>query len=284
MAGIKSNDTNHYSDMSAWGLKARVALTMGDYSNAAQYAEKAIQAAETTHGRALMTGSDLYCGFADITSDTNEAMYSAMTPDDQTVYFYSFMAYMSWNFNSSAVRSYVNCINKELYETMSDSDLRLEWWDPTGTAPVPASNFAKQPYQNRKFTARSSSNAVCDVAFMRLAEMYLIAAEGYARANQTDAAQKIFQKFQVTRDPKYLACTSTGEALINEIMNSRRVELWGEGQRFFDLKRLHQDLVRGSNSKLSEAGFLTKGADEKGWTYEIPQNEVDYNPLCTYNY
>lgn len=282
LAGIDVNDVNHFSSMSVAGFQARVALTKGEYAKAAQYAEQAIASAKNEFGRKLMDSSNLLCGFANINDDTKEVMWGAMTPDDKTVYFYSFMAYMSWNFNSSAVRSYVNCINKELYETMSESDIRLQWFDPTGTLKGPASNFKSFPYQNRKFTARSSSNAVCHVAFMRLAEMYLIAAEGYARAGQEAQAKAIFTEFQVTRDPEYTESANSGEALITEIMNSRRVELWGEGQRMFDLKRLGQKVVRDSQSDASLCGFIEKESTD--WVYEIPIHETDYNPACTKNY
>lgn len=281
LKGIEVNDVNHFSEKVVLGFLARVALTKGEYTKAAQYAEQAISVAEG-EGRKLMDESNLYCGFSNINDDTKEVLWGAMTPDDKTVYFYSFMAYMSWNFNSSAVRSYVNCINKELYHTMSETDLRLAWWDPTGTLKGPASNFKSYEYQNRKFTARSSSNAVCHVSFMRLAEMYLIAAEAYARAGQEPKAKAIFTKFQVTRDPAYTESNATGEALITEIMNSRRVELWGEGQRMFDLKRLGQKVVRDSQSDASLCGFIEKESTD--WVYEIPLHETDYNPACTKNY
>jgi hypothetical protein len=62
--------------------------------------------------------------------------------------------------------------------------------DPTGTAAVPASNYNKRKYQNRKFTARSTASAVGDFPFMRLAEMYLIAAEAYARSGNDTEAKK----------------------------------------------------------------------------------------------
>lgn len=231
LSGIKVNDVNHYSEMVAWGLKARVALTMQDYNNAAVYAGKSISLAEAG-GHQLMTGSQLNCGFANITTDTKEAMYAAMTPDDKTVYFYSYYAYMSWNFNSSAIRQGVKCINVDAYETMSETDLRRAWWDPTGEASVPSSSYAKNAYQNRKFTARSTADAVGDVAFMRLAEMYLTQAEALARAGKDSEAQAVFTKFQITRDPSYVSKGNIGDALAEEIMNSRRVELWGEGFRF----------------------------------------------------
>ena len=171
-----------------------------------------------------MTGSQLNCGFANITTDTKEAMYAAMTPDDKTVYFYSYYAYMSWNFNSSAIRQGVKCINVDAYETMSETDLRRAWWDPTGEASVPSSSYAKNAYQNRKFTARSTADAVGDVAFMRLAEMYLTQAEALARAGKDSEAQAVFTKFQITRDPSYVSKGNIGDALAEEIMNSRRVE------------------------------------------------------------
>lgn len=269
LAGIEVNDLNHYSEMVAWGLKARVALAMQDYTNAAKYAAKSISLAEE-EGRQLMSGDELYCGFADITSDTKEPMYAAMTPDDQTVYFYSFYAYMSWNFNSTAIRQGVKCINAETYDTMSETDQRRAWWDPTGEESVPTTSYAQNVYQNRKFTARSTANAVGDVAFMRLAEMYLTEAEALARAGKDSDAQTVFTAFQITRDPSYVSLGNTGDDLAEEIMNSRRVELWGEGFRFYDLKRLHQSISRGSNFAISFCTFLEKDKDADGWVWEIP--------------
>jgi hypothetical protein len=274
---------NHFNAMSAWGLKARVALAMQDYSNAATYAKKAKDAA-LAQGRTLMTGSQLNCGFATIATETKEAMFCALTQDDQTVYFYSFYAYMSWNFSSSAIRQGVKAINAETYDTMSETDLRRAWWDPTGTAEVPASNYSRIAYQNRKFTAVSTANAVGNVAFMRLAEIYLTEAEALARSNNLTEAQQVFTEFQVTRDPSYVATATSATQLIEEIMNSRRLELWGEGFRFYDLKRLGLPIKRGSNFDVSFCGFLEKDVDADGWVWEIPKSETNYNNLCTTNY
>lgn len=284
LKGIKVKDVNHYSEMVAWGLKARVALTMQDYTNAANYAGKSIALAEA-QGIELMQGDQLYCGFANITTDTKEAMYAAKTPNDMTVYFYSFYAYMSWNFNASAIRQGVKCISATAYNTMSDTDLRREWWDPSGTKDVPSTSYAKNIYQNRKFRARSTADAVGDVAFMRLSEMYLTQAEALARIGGKDSeAQTVFTKFQTTRDQSYTSKGNTGDALAEEVMNSRRVELWGEGFRFYDLKRLHLPIKRGSNFKVAFCSFLEKEADANGWVWEIPKKETDNNKLCTTNY
>ena len=286
LEGVKVNDVNHYSEMVAWGLKARVALAMQDYNNAATYAAKSINLAETGSKRKLMSGSELYCGFANITSDTKEAMYAAMTPNDKTVYFYSYYAYMSWNFSSTAIRQGVKCINADTYDTMSETDLRRAWWDPTGEAAVPAKNFIKNKYQNRKFTARSSADAVGDVAFMRLAEMYLTQAEALARAGKTTEAQEVFTKFQITRDPSYKSKGNSGDALAEEIMNSRRIELWGEGFSWYDCKRWGDPVVRPSIAEGGNYSQFVSGTfgfdksgnyDETFWKWIIPNRESDYN-------
>lgn len=280
----KAPDINHYTPKAVYGLKARVALTQQDYAKAAEYATQAITLAEAD-GHRLMTPDELMHGFANISTATKEAIYAALTRDDQTVYFYSFYAYMSWNFNSTAVRTGIKCISQSTYDMMSAGDLRRQWWDPSGTAAVPASNYDKSPYQNRKFTARSTANAVGDVAFMRLSELYLTAAEALARAGKEVDAKRYLHAFVTQRDPQYTGSQKTGNALAEEIMTHRRIELWGEGFRWFDLKRLNQPCERkGNNFSETFCGFIIRAQDADGWVYEIPKVETDYNRLMTLNY
>jgi len=147
----------HYTEKVVWGLKARVALTQQDYPKAADCASKAITLA-LAGGNKIMQTTELMNGFANITTATKDALYAAKTLDDQTVYFYSFYAYMSWNFNASAIRQGPKCINQATYDKMSATDLRRAWWDAAGTATVPATSYGKAKYQNRKFTARSTAD------------------------------------------------------------------------------------------------------------------------------
>lgn len=267
---LEGNDVDtldHYSEKVVWGMKARVAMAMNDYENAITYASKCIELSEN-EGYKLMAGDELYNGFSDITTKTKEALIADLA--EQSVYYYSFYAYMSWNFNSSAIRNGIKCINADTYALMSQTDLRRAWWDPTGTMETPSQSFRKFPYQNRKFMARATSDAVGEVAFMRLSEMYLTLAEAYVRAGYDIKAQEVFSKFQKTRDPEYVPKGNTGTALAEEIMNSRRIELWGEGFRFYDLKRLNLPIQRGSNFIESFCGFIHKEADAEGWTWVKP--------------
>ena len=283
LADYEPADVNHYSLAVVYGLKARALLTQQKYAEAAEAAVNAINTAEA-NGCQIMTPDELMNGFANITSATKEAMYAAMTQNDQTVYFYSFYAYMSWNFNSSSIRTGIKCISQSTYDLMSPTDLRRQWWDSTGQAEVPATSYNQRVYQNRKFTARSTADAVGDFAFMRISEMYLIAAEAYARSGQDANARQYLQALRDQRDPGYTT-TNSGEALIEEVMTNRRIELWGEGFRWFDLKRLGLPNDRtGSNFNATFCGFLHKDPDAAGWIFEIPKKETDFNSLCERNY
>ncbi|GHT53738.1 membrane protein [Bacteroidia bacterium] len=284
LAGYKAKDVTHYSEKVVWGLKARVALAQQNYTKAGEYAAKSIQVAES-EGLKMMDKSQLIDVFPDITTKTKDAMYASRTQDDQTVYFYSFYAYMSWNFNSTSIRTGIKCINQATYDLMSQTDLRRQWWDPTGTASVPATSYNQRKYQNRKFTARSTANAVGDFAYMRLTEIYLTAAEAYARAGNPTEAKKYFLPFVAQRDPDYTDLGNTGAALAEEIMIHRRIELWGEGFRLFDIKRLGLPINRnGSNYTQTFCGFLQKQPSDNVWEFEIPKAETDFNDLCKTNY
>ena len=289
LEGYKPNDINHYSQAVVYGLLARVALVQQNYKAAGDYAAKAIELAEAS-GHAIMNleqadPEQTPTVFPDISKETKDAMYAALTEDDQTVYFYSYYAFMSWNFNATVIRQGIKCISQSTYDLMSETDVRRAWWDPTGKAAVPTSSYTQAPYQNRKFTARSTADAVGDVAFMRLTEMYLIASEAYARADETTTAKQYFAKFIAERDPEYTDLGNTGHAFAEEVMNHRRLELWGEGFRWFDLKRLNLPVDRkGSNFNTTFCGFLYKAVDADGWVYEIPESETNYNKEIVKNY
>ncbi len=271
-----SDGLNHFSLATAYGIKARMALVQQNWTDAAKYADLAIQTAES-NGIRLQQGKELMNGFSDY-KENPEWMWGTIMNDDQTIYFFSYFAFMSWNFNSSNIRSNPKCILNKLYDKISDTDIRKGWWDSTGELPGPTNNFSKAKYQNRKFAVKSPSSAVGDVVYMRLAEMYLMKAEALARANKEAEAKQVLDKFVVTRDPEYKTSANTGEALIEEILTQRRIELWGEGYRFTDLKRLNMDLDRrDSNHQENVCRTMHVPAGDNRWEFLIPQKEMETN-------
>jgi hypothetical protein len=90
---------------------------------------------------------------------------------------------------------------------------------------------------------------------MRLAEVYLIAAEASLPGNEADARMYLNAVAQV-RDPSFTGFmqATTGTALLNAVVQERRKELAFEGDRFFDLNRLKRDIVRSANAGAVQAG------------------------------
>lgn len=154
-------------------------------------------------------------------------------------------------------------------------------------AVVPAGGVRKA-YMTQKFRLPGdapSTIANGDNVFMRAGEMYLIEAEAKARLGTDDAgARTALFTLVKARNPNYVLSTNSGQALIDEVLLHRRAELWGEGFRFFDLKRMNLDLNRnGSNHTVALATTMTVPAGDKQWQFLIPRGELNANPLCVQN-
>jgi hypothetical protein len=272
LAGYNRANKSHINLGVAQGVKARVALTQQNWSVAAAMAKAARQ------GYAPMSTTDYMKGFNDYTN--SEWIWGSHQQSDQTSYFYSFFAYMSADFNSTNVRTDPKGINSLLYNQIYATDIRKSLWDPTGTNtafPIPPGG-ARKPYMNRKFlSGGGSGSSIGDVPNMRAAEMYLIEAEANARIGGQDAAaQDVLFQLVSKRDAAYVKSTKTGQALINEILVQRRIELWGEGFRFYDLKRLNLALDRtGANHDAAVAVTLSIPSGDKQWEFLIPKSELD---------
>jgi starch-binding outer membrane protein, SusD/RagB family len=281
LAGYSRANKSHINQSVAKGFKARVALTQQDWTTAAQMANEARQ------GYNLMTATEYRSGFNNYTNQ--EWIWGLHQQADQTTYFYSFFAYMSADFNSTNIRGNPKAINSALYDKISLTDIRKQLWDPTGTNtsfPTPPGGVRKK-YMNRKFlSGGGSSSSIGDVPFMRAAEMYLIEAEARARAGQDVNAANVLYDLVIKRDPVYVLSTNTSQALIDEILIHRRIELWGEGFRFYDLKRTNSPLDRnGANHDTGlTGGLFSVPAGDVRWEFLIPQSEINNtNGVVTQN-
>lgn len=118
--------------------------------------------------------------------------------------------------------------------------------------------------------------------FIRSSEMVLVEAEANYFLNDETAARAALVELNATsgRNPEY-TCDKSGEALWNEIMDYRELELWGEGFAWSDYKRWNRDIVRhsfaeGGNAHISIAKTIPASGVNK-WTWDVPLNETDYN-------
>ena len=274
---------SHLNIKSAFAVRARVALTMQDYVNAAAYANQVI----TLGGHSLMSNAQYQAGFNDLSNP--EWIWGAYVQDDQGDTFGSYSGQISYNGNTSYVRGLPKRINSALYGQITSTDVRKKMWEPAPTTvnfPLPTTAFARSPFMSRKFSIRTIPT-IGDVPYIRLAEMYLIIAEANANilANQAAARTALFT-LAVNRDPSYVMSTNTGAALINEILIQRRIEFWAEGMRWFDLKRLNLPLDRSvvpNYVSASGGGTLQIPAGGNLWQFAIPLEEIQANPNTVQN-
>lgn len=285
LVGYTKPNNSHLDLRVAQGLKARVALVQQDWPTASTYAILA------RSGKSLMTNAAYTSGFNSYSN--SEWMWGSFVNELQSESFANFGAYMSRNFSSTVIRSCPKAIFNKLWDQFPATDVRTTIFSKTGLHPniTLVSTAVKFPYTSQKFLAVSTGDSRCDVPYMRIAEMYLIEAEAKAQMGDATASQALFTLIS-NRNPAYVKSTATGQALVNEIYLHRRIELWGEGFRFYDLKRTNSPLDRvgpttvpasTSNHITSVALVMNIPAGDIRWQWLFPRAEINANPAIIQN-
>ena len=259
---------------------------MGNWSVAASFASQV----KANHG--LMDFGAYAQGFRLNSESESEFIWASQIVEDQTDKWANYGAYVSRNFSSSSIRANPRSISSKLYDLISPTSVHKSLYDPTGehldlqASGVDIVSSAKRyPYTNQKFIAVSTSDSRVHVPHMRVSEMYLTEADALAQNGQAGPAAQVLYDYAVERDPSYTLSANTGQALLDEISVLRRIELWGEGFRWYDLKRLNQALDRtGANHSVSITnGVLEVPAGDAMWVWDIPRDEMDANPNMVQN-
>jgi len=284
----------HIDKSVAQGIKARVALTQQNWTDAAYYAQEALK------GYQLMSNNAYLDGFTDMKN--SEWMWGAHQLPEQLPAYGSFYAYMSSNFNSSHTRPNPKKISITLYNSLSNTDVRKKLFCDNvndyvnfpgvidASTGQPAGSQIRALYMQKKFVVSDPAVSAGDIPYMRVAEMYLIAAEAKAKLGLINEAADIIDVLAKNRDPNYTRpdnISDIGNDNNGLIMMQRRIELWGEGFRFLDLKRLKLSLDRsgtGSTTTLANVGVTTPiNADNVRWQFLIPRREMQANPYMVQN-
>ncbi len=263
-AGVSRGNKSEININVAKGIKARVALTIG------QYAIAEAMAKEARTGFTLTNNYD--GGFNDSTDP--EWMWGAVLIDEQQTSYASFFSHVDPDFGGYASLGNQKMASTAIYNFMSSTDIRKSLF---------VSLSASKPRVGYKFTGFGEWTN--DYLYMRSAEMYLIEAEAQARLGKTGDAQTTIFTLVSKRDPEYVKPALTGTALVDHILMQRRCELWGEGQRLFDIKRLNIAMDRrglGHTESLWNAASNYPAGD-KNLTFLIPKQEIDANPNMVQN-
>jgi ragB/susD domain protein len=273
LTGYRRSDKQSINKNVVSGFLARYYMEAKNYTLAAQYANEARQ------GYTPMSAAQLMDGFDDISNP--EWMWGADIDGSTSTIYASFFSHMSNMNRGYAGLGVQKMIDKRLYNKISSTDYRKQWFlgSDTNVTQIGVTVPVKLPqYSNLKFQDASGSSFVGDYVYMRAAEMYFIEAEAYARLGNNTQAQDVLYDIMSKRDPSYVKSTSTGNTLLEEIMVNKRIELWGEGQNFFDQKRWGVSLDRTySGTNHFSSGQLNIATGDSKFNFMIPQAELDAN-------
>ncbi len=279
-----------------YGVFAKVMLVMNKWEEAAKYARLAIESSnaapysiEELKKPALNTASASSWMWANLITEENDIVKTGIINWPSHLCSFTGNGYTT----AGAFRS----VNSNLWNKISESDIRKHsWWvDGEMKAPYtdnidvkgeplaeylgfdPYTNIKFGPYQNIMLNTINAS----DWPMMRIEEMYFIEAEALGMTSLPQGKKALEDFMNAYRYPNadYRAEVSSSEELQDEIWLQRRIEFWGEGLAFFDLKRLKKPVVRivdGKTSYPKDARFVIP-ADDPIMLWLIPQKEIEAN-------
>lgn len=241
---LPTTNNGRATSWAAKALLARVYFDMADYNNAHTYSNDVI-----TNG-AFTLGTSVTAPFRNVgpTQANGGVIFQIIniTGDDNS----SKLRGEFWNSNASSVIFYMN---PAFYSTFAVTDARRKLLIDTSTA--------------KKFSLKYSGSNAVNIPVIRLAEIYLIRAEstvrkgGYVAANVRADYNNLRTLAGLLPD----LISSTDPALLSAIQSERRFELATEGDRYYELRRLKQQ-IRG----------LT--FNDKTQLLKIPDSETRANP------
>tara|TARA_R110002124_G_scaffold171904_1_gene339587 strand:+ start:3070 stop:4527 length:1458 start_codon:yes stop_codon:yes gene_type:complete len=250
------------------GIYARVLLETGtNWTLCAQMANVA------KAGGTLISGSEYTDSGFDEISSAGWIWGSDIDNETSTIYASFFSHVGTNNPGYAGLLGIYKSIDRTLYDAIPATDVRK-------------SAFGAD-YRNYKFEDATFFEG--DYVYMRVAEMYLMEAEALARGGDDEGAAQALYSLVSTRDSGYALSSNTGQDLIDEILIQRRIELWGEGFAWFDMKRNNVALERdyaGSNHALF--GNFNFPVGDNSFLFQIPESELnnsefinagDQNPL-----
>ena len=147
---------------------------------------------------------------------------------------------------------------------------------------VGTSGRGNRKVENTKYLGKNGAINLDNIPVLRISEVYLIRAEAMATPgssvyNETAALADLNTVITNRGLTAVNLVNGTTNALYEEIIRQRRIELAFEGHRFFDLKRLGRNLVKSPH--YNDVAFT-----DFRILAPIPQRETDLNPNLRQNF
>lgn len=253
--------TYRASKAAAKALLARVYLFWGKYAQAATLANEAMAETQAT----LTTAATYVASFANTTRNPESIFeLNVLAADWSSVDGVNNSLASITTSNAASNSQFAVAPSAELRAAYEATDVRRNLIVPNGSR-----------FELRKWTGEKG-NFLENIPLIRRSEMLLIVAEANARDNNTAPAQTAISTLRTNRG--LTATALTGQALIDLIMNERRVELAFEGHRFFDLKRNGMNIIKPASLGVSDVPYT-----DYRILANIPNAETTYNELLQQN-
>lgn len=271
-AEYKRANKNYIDASVAYGILARYNLLANKWQEAANAANKAHNGYKINSAYWLDQISKNE-GFTSV--DDPEWMWGFNhDTETQTTYASFFSQISSIAPGYCGIGYNQNLIDARLYSKIPQDDVRKAQFNGPEGNPNGPTSAAKAPYAPLKFGHISDWSE--DYMYMRAPEMILIEAEAYVRMGKGDVAAKVLSELMDDRCPSWSSLHATVD--LDEVLLQRRIELWGEGFAYFDLKRNNLGIDRAYDGSNHLAGYLHQiPARDKRWVYQIPTAELQEN-------
>ena len=242
----------------------------------ATHGETLFQVVYATNGENIGVNTSLQTSFTTLSSLGNQAVTGGFGDLVPTISLLNELGITLTGGNTTSVFALNHTIAGR------SSDVRNLLYEPgtSGRGPIKT--------ECTKYFGKNGFINLDNVVVLRIAEAYLNRAEAQATTGSpVFNVANALADLKMIKNNRYVGYTGSSiettdnsmapDALYEEILRQRRIEFAFEGHRFFDLKRLGRDLVKGphyNNVAFTDQRILPA----------IPQGDVDGNPNLKQNF
>ena len=255
---------NYYAVL---GMLAKVYWMKGDMANAAKYAQVVIESekfplADPTEVQNLFAGKLS-------AKETLWGLYSNSYVSTAQNYLYQYQSYYSYNpYTDESGVSHPMPYNRVYTQDIESTaqDYRLQWFKSGNQTVCLHKTVDYYTLDNRGAEPTDWTNRIDGINMLHVSELYIIAAEALL---DTDY-QKALAYYNAETASRGLPTLRADHTLTKDmIYNEYHKEMFGEGQVWYNMKRLNKDIQ--SNVELK-----TIPASEDIYVLPIPQDEYNY--------
>ena len=108
--------------------------------------------------------------------------------------------------------------------------------------------------------------------------MVLIEAESYARMGDGAKAASVLGELMAKRDLSW----QSAKVSVSDVLLQRRIELWGEGLGYYDLRRNGLGIDRNyEGTNHTPANRIKVPAHDNLWRFQLPLKEITENDMIS---